>query len=173
MEEIFVDEQGYIQFFEELEKLKQISLFNASTGSEAYNDAVGDGWHDNFAFEETMRESRTIAKKIDKMLQTKNYLKVVSTDQYYSDSINIGDVLRLEIKYGLEDSEIMIVKLTGKYLPSTNSEIQEVTLNSPIGKAIYMKKLDDRNIHYMVNDNKIEIKVIDKLDLISGRKQKK
>ena len=50
MEEIFVDENGYNQFLEELEKLKQQSLLVSSTGSKAYQDAIGDGWHDNFAF---------------------------------------------------------------------------------------------------------------------------
>ena len=35
-------------------------------GSESYVDAVGDGWHDNFAFEDTMRESRKIASRINK-----------------------------------------------------------------------------------------------------------
>lgn len=152
MEEILVDEFGYKQFFDELEKLKQLSMFNASVGSEAYNDAVGDGWHDNFAFEETMRESRAIATRIDKMLQTQKFLKVISTEQYYNDLINIGDVLKLEIKYDFDDSEITIIN------------IQEISLNSPIGRAIYMKNIYDENIYYMINNKKIEIKVIEKLE---------
>lgn len=164
MEEILVDEFGYKQFFDELEKLKQLSMFNASVGSEAYNDAVGDGWHDNFAFEETMRESRAIATRIDKMLQTQKFLKVISTEQYYNDLINIGDVLKLEIKYDFDDSEITIIRLTGKYLPDTNANIQEISLNSPIGRAIYMKNIYDENIYYMINNKKIEIKVIEKLE---------
>ena len=37
MHEILVDEKGYKQYFEELEKLKQLSLFNSSAGSQAFN----------------------------------------------------------------------------------------------------------------------------------------
>ena len=51
MEEILVDENGYKQFFEELKKLEDLSRSNSALGSEVYKDAVGDGWHDNFAFE--------------------------------------------------------------------------------------------------------------------------
>ena len=68
MKEIIVDKEGYEQYYKELEKLKNISDNNAAVGSEAYKDAIGDGWHDNFAFEDSMRESRTIANKINKML---------------------------------------------------------------------------------------------------------
>ena len=78
MEEILVDENGYKQFFKELKRLEDLSRSNSTLGSEAYKDAVGDGWHDNFAFEESMRESRTIAKKIDDLLSKKQYLKIVN-----------------------------------------------------------------------------------------------
>ena len=62
MEEILVTEEGYNQFLHELEKLQKLSIDNSTVGSEAYESAVGDGWHDNFSFEQNMRESRTIAK---------------------------------------------------------------------------------------------------------------
>ena len=65
--EILVDEEGDNQFLSELEKLKALSIDNGMVGSEAYESTVGDGWHDNFSFEQNMRESRTIAKMIDKM----------------------------------------------------------------------------------------------------------
>ena len=68
--------------------------------------------------------------------------------------INIGDVLKLEIKYDFDDSEITIIRLTGKYLPDTNANIQEISLNSPIGRAIYMKNIYDKNIYYMINNKK-------------------
>lgn len=75
MEKILVDEIGYEQFFDELNKLKILFSNNASDGSQAYNDAVGDGWHDNFAFEEAMRKGRNIATRIDKMLAEQHKLK--------------------------------------------------------------------------------------------------
>ncbi len=160
--EILVDEEGYSQFVEELTKLKELSINNGLIGSEAYESAIGDGWHDNFSFEQNMRESRTIAKMIDKMLADKNKLKKIKVPKYKSDYINIGDTIELSIKYEINDIETETIKLTGKYIPDTKGKIPEVTLNSPLGKAIYLKKLTDKNIYYYVNDKKIEIEIIKK-----------
>lgn len=44
MKEILVDNEGYNQFYEELEKLKELCKSNSSLGSEVYRDAIGDGW---------------------------------------------------------------------------------------------------------------------------------
>ncbi|UKI27919.1 MAG: hypothetical protein L6V91_05125 [Bacilli bacterium] len=50
MKDVLVDTDGFNQYYEELNRLKDISLSIASIGSESYADAVGDGWHDNFCF---------------------------------------------------------------------------------------------------------------------------
>lgn len=162
MQEILVDEYGYKQFFEELEKLKEISLSVATVGSEAYNDAVGDGWHDNFAFEESMRESRSIASKIDNMLKEQQLLKVVDSKKIGIDFVNIGDSFEAEIKYDEDDIETEKLTLTGKYKPNTELEIREISLNSPIGKAVYQQKINS-TVYYIVNDRKISVNILKKI----------
>lgn len=162
MEEILVDEEGYKQFYKELEKLQKLSIDNGTVGSEAYESAAGDGWHDNFSFEQNMRESRTIAKMIDKMLDDKNKLKKIKPSKYKDDCVNIGDTIELSIKYDVDDIETETIKLTGKYIPDVKGKIPEITLNSPLGKAIYLKKMTDKNICYFVNDKKIIIDLIKK-----------
>jgi len=162
MNEILVDENGYNQYLELLEELKQTSLLNASVGSEACCDAVGDGWHDNFAFEETMRESRIIAARIDKMMSEKKYLKIVKPIKLGDEFINIGDTFKVEFKYGTDDIEIEQLTLTGKYKPNTDLTIKEISLNSPIGKAVYKQKVNS-TISYCANGNKIEITILNKI----------
>ena len=164
MKEILVDENGYNQYINELEKLKEQSLAISTSGSEAYEIAVGDGWHDNFAFEDTMRQSRTIAARIDNMLKMKQYLKVVKNVKKDKNTINIGDVLDIKIYYSDDDVEEITIKLTGNYIPSVDDSIQEITLNSPLGKAIYLKKIKDKDINYIVNDKKIRVAIINKYD---------
>ncbi len=165
MEEILVDENGYQQYLDEIEKLKKLSLNNLTAGSEAYKDAIGDGWHDNFAFEQAIIEDCNIATKISNLLAKKNLIKVITIQTLKSELINIGDVLVLEIKYADDDIEKVKIKLTGNYYPNTNldNEIQEITLNSPLGKAIYQKNINDKDINYVVQNRKIEIKVIEKI----------
>lgn len=157
--EIYVDKEGYYEYYRELERLKDLSLSIASSGTKEYESAVGDGWHDNFAFEESMRESNKIAMHINKMQDEERYLKVVERTNNNS-LIDIGDILLIKVIYNEDDIEEYTIKLTGKYLPNTNNEIKEISLNSPIGRSIYLKDINDNNICYYVNDKKINIKII-------------
>ena len=162
MKDILVDTEGFNQYYEELNRLKDLSLSIASIGSESYADAVGDGWHDNFAFEDTMRESRKIASKIDKMIEDEKYLKIVDKKRTSDDIIDIGDILMIRVIYDIDDIEEYTIKLTGKYMIDNDAKIKEVSLNSPIGRSIYLKSINDNDTHYYVNDKKISIKIIRK-----------
>lgn len=162
MKDVLVDTDGFNQYYEELNRLKDISLSIASIGSESYADAVGDGWHDNFAFEDTMRESRKIASRINKMLEDEKYLKIVDKISPSDDIIDVGDILKIKVIYDIDDIEEYTVKLTGKYMIDNNAKIKEISLNSPIGRSIYLKNIND-DIGYYVNDKKISIKIIRRL----------
>ena len=162
MKDVLVDMDGFNQYYEELNRLKDISLSIASIGSESYADAVGDGWHDNFAFEDTMRESRKIASRINKMLEDEKYLKIVDKISPSDDIIDVGDILKIKVIYDIDDIEEYTVKLTGKYMIDNNAKIKEISLNSPIGRSIYLKNIND-DIGYYVNDKKISIKIIRRL----------
>lgn len=163
MKDVLVDTDGFNQYYEELNRLKDISLSIASIGSESYADAVGDGWHDNFAFEDTMRESRKIASRINKMLEDEKYLKIVDKKSTSDDIIDIGDILKIKVIYDIDDIEEYTIKLTGKYMIDNNAKIKEISLNSPIGRSIYLKNINDDDIGYYVNDKKISIKIINKI----------
>ena len=162
MKDVLVDTAGFNQYYEELNRLKDISLSIASIGSESYADAVGDGWHDNFAFEDTMRESRKIASRINKMLEDEKYLKIVDKKSNSDDIIDVGDILKIKVIYDIDDIEEYTVKLTGKYMIDNTAKIKEISLNSPIGRSIYLKNIND-DIGYYVNDKKISIKIINKI----------
>lgn len=163
MRDVLVDTDGFNQYYEELNRLKDISLSIASIGSESYADAVGDGWHDNFAFEDTMRESRKIASRINKMLEDEKYLKIVDKKSNSDDIIDIGDIIKIKFIYDIDDIEEYTIKLTGKYMIDNNAKIKEISLNSPIGRSIYLKNINDDDIGYYVNDKKISIKIINKI----------
>ena len=163
MKDILVNTDGFNQYYEELNKLKDLSLSIASIGSESYADAVGDGWHDNFAFEDTMRESRKIASRIDKMIEDEKNLKIVDKKSTSDDIIDIGDVLMIRVIYDIDDIEEYTIKLTGKYMINNDAKIKEVSLNSPRGRSIYLKNINDNDTHYYVNDKKISIKIINKI----------
>lgn len=163
MEEILVDKNGYKQFFEELKRLEELSRSNSALGSEVYKDAVGDGWHDNFAFEESMRESRAIAKKIDDLLSKQQYLKIIDDNDKKENLVNIGDKVSINIKYSDDDIENEIITLTGNYIPNTTDEIIEISLNSPLGKALFKAKVGAKT-SYFVGSSEIFITILEKLN---------
>ena len=163
MEEILVDKNGYRQFFEELRKLEELSRSNSTLGSEAYKEAVGDGWHDNFAFEESMRESRAIAKRIDDLLSKQQYLKIIDDNDKKENLVNIGDKVSINIKYSDDDIENEVIVLTGNYIPNTTDKINEISLNSPLGKALFKAKIGT-STSYFVGSSEIFITILEKLN---------
>ena len=133
----------------------------ATSGSEAYRDAVGDGWHDNFAYEELMRDEKKVDAQIKKMIDDKKHLKIIDNTLKKDELINIGDVLKIEVIYDDTDVEIFEIKLTGKYLPDLESNIQEISLNSQMGKALFKKNIY-KDISYKIHGNLAIIKVLEK-----------
>ena len=160
--DIMVDESGYQQFMDILESFKQESVDVGLKGNEAYSNDPGNTWHDNFDFEVAMQKSRTIAAKIDKMYEEKKNIKIIEYEDLPDNIVNIGDTLKLEIIYSESDFDTETVILTGKYIPDMNLEIDEITLNSPIGKAIYKQKIGDV-INFTINDSEAKVRVIEKL----------
>lgn len=156
MDEILVTNEGYNQFMEILNKLEDTLNDNGTNSTEACVSAVGDGWHDNFSFEALMEDGRKLNYQLNKMNNDKKKLKIIN-DKYINGVVNIGDTIEIKFIYDDDDYELDNIKLTGNYLPVNN----EITLNSPLGKAIYKQKLGTK-LEYKVNDNiiKIEIKKI-------------
>ena len=95
----------------------------------------------------------------NRMIEEEMYLKVVHRKNYHNEIIDIGDILTVLVIYDEDDKEEYTIKLTGKYLPNTDSLINEISRNSPIGRCIYLKNIYD-DIYYYVNDKRIDIKVI-------------
>ena len=159
--EILVDRNGYEQFLSILNELKS-SLENIASGAaEVCRDAVADGWHDSFAYEELMRDERKVSAKLKKMLLDGRNIKIIKDVKSNADTINIGDTLKVEVIYAEDDIEVFEVKLTGKYLPDSESSIQEISLNSQMGRALYLKNVHNK-ILYKIHDEEVEIKVLEK-----------
>lgn len=162
MKEILVSKDGYEQFFLELEKLKDSITSNALISTEACNDAVGDGWHDNFAYDEAMRQERFIVNRINNMINDIPFFKIID-DVYDNNKVNINDVIEVLIRYSEDDEEKEILKLTGNYsICNDDSSIREISLNSPIGNAIYKQNIG-ANVSYNVRNNKIEVSILGRI----------
>ena len=95
------------------------------------------------------------------MLLDGRNIKIIKDVKSNADTINIGDTLKVEVIYAEDDIEVFEVKLTGKYLPDSESSIQEISLNSQMGRALYLKNVHNK-ILYKIHDEEVEIKVLEK-----------
>ena len=157
--EILLDKNGYNEFMKELDKLKELLLKNATDGSESFRNDPGNSWHDNFMFEESMRNEQKISKQINDMLEESKKIKVIKETKTENNIVKINDIVEVEFIYPNGNKEVDTLKITGNYKSNMDSLVLEVTINSPIGQAIYHKKIQDECSYY-VNGQKIMIKII-------------
>ena len=141
-DKIYLDQKGYEQFLEEIDELRGKLRNNGRAKSEAYSSAVGDGWHDNFDFEEAKREELRIMGELKESLEKLS--KIVIIDEVINENmVNINDIITVKIEFDEDEIEEMSFKLVGLNRPNLNSEIKEISINSPLGKSVYCKKVGD------------------------------
>lgn len=153
MGKILLTKEGYEQFNKILDSLEKKSNDNGINTTEVCIRAVGDGWYDNFAFEALIEDERKLSYQINKMNQDKTKIEIIQ-DYYKENYVNINNIVSLKFIYD-DENELEDLILTGNYIPNEN----EITLNSPLGKAIYKKKIGEI-VEYVVSENNIKVEKI-------------
>ncbi len=153
MSKIYLDKLGYENYLKSLEDIKKEIDENAKLMSlYVSDDAYGDGWHDNFAYEETMRKEAELFQKYNKK---KSMLKdIVIVDKKSNGTVS------LNMKVGLlfiDDDLVEEYILTGDI--NSNIDDNSITLNSPLGSAIYGKKVGDK-VSYKVGDDTYNVEIL-------------
>lgn len=158
---IYLTDEGLEEFKNEINNLK-VKLSKIQTEkSEAYAGAVGDGWHDNFAYEDAKRHEDTVVAQINYLVEQSNYIELIKIECLDENKVNINDMLELEFIYEDGSRDVDKFKLTGNWKSKDCDEYQEITLNSPLGKSIYKKELNS-SIKYTVNEKTIVVNILKK-----------
>lgn len=160
-DKIYLTADGYKQYCEEIEKIEAELLKNTDYKVQAISEAPGDEWHDNFAYEDACRNESMLQKRLEQLLKQKGKIELIDSSICDQNLVNIGDVVKLEFMYADGDTEVEEVRLTGNWKVSLDELVQEVSLNSPLGRAIYLQKIGSI-VSYSVNDQEIHIKILDK-----------
>lgn len=150
MEKIYLDHEGYENYLKELENLREKIDKNSSDISEFMSDdAYGDGWHDNFAYEQAIKKESSLLFQLNE--KKKGLAKIEIIDKKLNGNrVDLGSIVTVNID-GYEE----MYKISGNTVSDLNSDIPEITLNSPLAKAIYKKQVND-NFSYTVDSNTIE-----------------
>ena len=71
--------------------------------------------------------------------------------------VDIGDIVVVETIFSEDDTETNTFKLVGTN-PDFSKEIPEISINSPLGVAIYHKKVGEKS-SYKVQDNIFNVEI--------------
>ena len=139
-----LDEDNLIK----IEQIKTAIQENNMGRKEAFEAGAGDGW-DSPEFEEIERINMMLVGELRRMYEILNRIVIIEkhNDQ---EIVDIGDVIVADMILSPDDMEEMTFKLVGAS-GDFNAEIQEISINSPLGNAVYKKKIGD-TCSYSVNN---------------------
>lgn len=155
MDKIYLDQEGYENYLKELDDIREKIIKNSSDISEYMSDdAYGDGWHDNFAYEQAIKKESSLLYQLNEKKKGLAKIEIINKKEN-TNKVEIGSIVTVMI-----DDEKEIYKITGNTVSNLNSDIPMITLNSPLGKSIYCKKIND-TFSYEVDSNTIKGVIVD------------
>lgn len=159
MTKIYLSKEGYKKYLEELENIrKKITKNNIDITEYTSDDAYGDGWHDNFAYEEARRYEYQLFLEYEKKLKGLNEIEIIERD--ISDKIGIEDIVFVELTFSDNEKERAWYKISGSTKSDLDNELLHITVNSPLGKSLLGKKINEEFTYYILKE-KIEGKILD------------
>lgn len=149
---IYLDSEGYNEYLREIDSLvEQINIVRGKSFSlkETHSDADSL----NEALDELKRQE---TKLRDRLIQKRNDLKRIEiVETVSSDIINVNDVVNV-----LLDEDEMTFKLVASN-PDFNADIPMITIDSPLGKEVYLKEIGYVG-NYTVGKNNIRVEIVSK-----------
>lgn len=158
---IYLDQQGYQELLKSIDMIKLKIKENSAGRKEAFDAGAGDGW-DSPEFEEIERQERLLNGELAHLYDTLTRVEIIEKEDN-AEIIDIGDVFKIDIYFSSDDFEEDVFKLVGGSA-DFNKEIKEISLNSPLGKSVYKKKVGDTT-SYNVGDRQFNVLIKSKLDL--------
>ena len=153
MKKLKLTEEGAKKLRDEIETKKE-ELRNLGQYKASAAENEGDAWHDNFAFEQTEIQERSLMREISDLqhrLDTAEIIEVTKNEN----KVNIGSKVTVLIQFSEEDEEeyAFTLESTGK------SAANIVSINSPLGECIFEKETGYEG-KYDVNGNSIKVKIL-------------
>lgn len=151
---IYVTKEGYQQYLDALKDYKnayaellKTRVDYGKNSTENYQTGVFD------------MEAASLIYNIENMNKTIAQLEIITDENAEEQTVNMGDVVNVQV-IGADD--IRKVKIIGG-VPDIlkDNEVVSITINSPMGNAIYKKKIGDV-VTYKVRDNEFTAMIISK-----------
>ena len=142
------------------EKRKELEELNGRL-REIYKEkrsssSAGNMFHDNFGFEQAEIQERGVLKQIRDLKHEIKTATIIEEGNLNSNSVEVGSKVTLTFDYGDGDEDVISGTLVA-ISKSTELNQSQITLNSPVGKAIFNKKLGDEVSCILPGGNKVKI----------------
>ena len=149
-EKIFMTKEGVAQLKEDIQNAKKELIEFRKTKADSTNVNDGRTWCDD----EIEREESLIMSKINSLKETLGKVSIIEATGNH-DTVDINNIVTLEINC---DSDIETCRL--KLIGATPKDFEEeFSINSPMGKAIFAKKVGDE-VCFTVNNIKTSVKIL-------------
>ncbi len=143
---------------EEIKALREKLTEVRREKAEQVAQAPGDNRHDNFGLEQAEIQERAIMNEIRELnIQLKKASIVENLEHKSKQIVQVGDLVKLQLNYENGRTITMEYKLVA--LPT--EERATITLNSPIGKAIFHKEVGFEGECKIANGNKVKIIILE------------
>jgi len=153
IEPVYLDQDGYNELLAEIERLRGELNKNGQRRREALENGARNG-DDSPEFEIIGLQERLILGNLKDLYAKLNRVVIIEKHNE-EDVIDIGDIVTIDMMFTEEDSEELMVKIVvGK--PNLEKEIKEITINSPLGKALYQKQVGEQT-SYLVNNTEFKV----------------
>ncbi len=158
-EKVRLTSEGYEKLKEELLELKKRYDENELAMSQSFQSAAGDGAHDNGEFEALQKEEKLLVAQMNQLSRRMEMANIIDIPTLSDEQVNINDTILLRMTYAADDIEEGEYKLVGT---DGNSQINEISINSPIGKAIFQRKIGEES-PFRVKEATYKVKILEKI----------
>ena len=156
---IYLDRKGYEEIKQNIERLRETLKENNMSRQSVFSAGAIDGWNSTEVAELKRKEDLIrgeLQRECEKLSRA-----VIIEKQNDPEIIDIGDVVSADMFLPEGNSKKKIFMLVGTS-GNLQAEIQEISINSPFGRAVYKKKVGDL-CSYSVNGRDISVLIKEKL----------
>ena len=153
-QKIYVTQEGYDQYIAALQESKRKYSEYLRTRSEYGKNTV-----ENYQTGVYDTEIALLRNSVKSLEESISRLVVVESEKSDEGKIGLGDIVTV---LHVDNNEVRVVKLSGGMpVLGLDGEVNTITINSPMGKAIYKKNVGD-TVSFSVGKNTFSVNILSK-----------
>lgn len=163
---VYLSEEGLKNLTAKYESLKEELNNNSKELSLVFS--VSNKENENAAYESLIMRERVLVSEIKSLAQVLENAEVINNETLDENVIGLEDVVTIKMEYSNNEFEIIDVRLDS----TGNLNIGEsVSINSPLGRAIFGKKVGD-TANYKINGKEINVIILNKSKSVQKKLKK-